>query len=126
MVTAHNCTRGTTLASHCRVAASLRDRVIGLLGRASLPAGEGLWILKCNAIHMIGMRFAIDVVFLDREQRVVRAAVNVRPLRMRACWRRASSALELPVGTIAATRTVPGDVIEFVPFRSSAQAPSDS
>lgn len=65
---------------------------------------------------MIGVRFPIDVVFLDSEQRVVKLAANVSPpFHLRACFRRASSVIELPLGVIADSRTAVGDMIEFVP-----------
>lgn len=55
------------------------DRFKGLLGRSSLPPRHGLLIPRCPAIHMIGMRFAIDCLFLDRENRIVSVERNVRP-----------------------------------------------
>lgn len=111
-----NLTRSTTLAEHCQIAASLVARVVGLIGRPSLQRGEGLWIRQCNSIHMIGVRFPIDVIFLDGEQRVVKLAPAVKPpFHLRACFRRARSVIELPVGVIADSRTEVGDMIELVP-----------
>lgn len=56
---------------------SLFKRMKGLLGRCSLNAGEGLHIKPCSSIHTIGMRFAIDAVFLDRRGCVVRVVRNI-------------------------------------------------
>ena len=56
-------------------------RIKGLIGRRGLPPGRGLLILRCNAIHTFFMRFAIDAVFYDRQDRVVKTVRNVRPWR---------------------------------------------
>ena len=68
-----------TVAPRYAVAATPWARMRGLLGRKGLPPGEGLLITPCNAIHTLGMRFAIDVRFYDRRGRLVRAVPNVRP-----------------------------------------------
>ena len=63
------------------VARSFLARLKGLIGRRGLPPGQGLLILRCNAIHTFFMRFAIDVTFYDRENRVVKTVRDVRPWR---------------------------------------------
>ena len=63
------------------VARSFLARLRGLIGRRGLPPGQGLLILRCNAIHTFFMRFAIDAVFYDSEDRVVKVVRNVRPWR---------------------------------------------
>ncbi len=63
------------------VARTLWARIRGLIGRRGLPAGEGLLILRCNAIHTFFMRFPIDATFYDREGRVVRIVRGIRPWR---------------------------------------------
>ena len=62
-----------------RVARTLFARMRGLIGTRSLPQGEGMLILRCNAIHTFFMSFAIDATFLDREGRVVKVVRNIRP-----------------------------------------------
>lgn len=89
---------GTVACERCVVAATAPARMRGLLGRDGLEDGEGLLIRPTNSVHMFFMRFAIDVVFLDREL-VVRKVIEVlRPWRMAGC-RGARAALELPAGT---------------------------
>lgn len=61
------------------VARSFGARVRGLIGRRGLAPGEGLLILKCNAIHTLFMRFSIDATFLDAQNRVVRVVRDIRP-----------------------------------------------
>ena len=64
------------------VARTFLRRAVGLIGRKSLPPGEGLLILKCNAIHTCFMRFPIDATFLDAGDNVVRTVRNIRPWRL--------------------------------------------
>ena len=75
------------------VARGLR-RLTGLVGRRSWPAGVALEIPRCRSVHTFGMRFAIDLVWLDTDRRVVRLDRGVPPWRVRSC-RRARSVLEL-------------------------------
>lgn len=65
-----------------RVARTLLDRMRGLIGRKCLPSGEGLLILRCNAIHTFFMSFPIDATFLDRNDRVVKVVRNIPPWRI--------------------------------------------
>lgn len=66
---------------HYEIADTPWARMRGLLGRNGLPSGEGLLISPCNAIHTLGMRFAIDVRFYDRQGRLVRESLGVPPGR---------------------------------------------
>jgi len=102
-----------TVARSARRADSLAARTRGLLGERMLAEGSGLWLDPCSSIHMFFMRFAIDVVFLDRDLRVTRAVAAVAPWRVAFGGRGARSALELPVGSIAASDTRAGDLLSF-------------
>ena len=112
-IVAHNRTQEEWLVIHGRAATSFLDRLRGLIGRVSLQAGEGLLIRPCSGIHTIGMRYAVDVVFLDAAGRVVKTAVSVRPNRVGPIALGAAAVLELPEGTIARTGTRVGDVIDI-------------
>jgi len=107
-------TSGKELALNLSVADTLYARMKGLLGKRSLPSGEGLWIKPCNSVHTIGMKFPIDVVFLDKENRVVGLAKTLRPNRISRFYSSASSVIELPAGTIDAADMAKGDHIEVV------------
>jgi hypothetical protein len=80
----------------------------GLLGRNSLSRGQGMLIRPTWSVHTGFMRFTIDVVFLDRELRVLKIKQQLRPWRMASRWR-AHSALELPAGECARLRLQVGD-----------------
>jgi hypothetical protein len=72
-------------------------------------------------VHTFGMRFPIDLVYLDRRKRVRKLTGEMPPWRLSACFS-AHSVLELPSGTIRTTQTQPGDRIEF----SAVSPPGDS
>jgi hypothetical protein len=120
-----NATRGTVLATQLTKAHTGATRRKGLLGRDSLLSGEGLWIAPCESVHTFFMRFAIDLVYLDRQQQVRKVKSEVGPWRMSACWS-AHSVLELPAGTIVATRTERGDSLEFAPAATPATVGAES
>jgi uncharacterized membrane protein (UPF0127 family) len=107
-----NLTRNTVLATCMEVADSASKRNKGLLGRECLSQGEGLWIRPCEAVHTFWMRFPIDLIYLDRKNRIRKLCGEVQPWRLSACLT-AHSVLELPSGTIRKTQTQPGDTLEF-------------
>ncbi len=92
---------GAVFVERLRVADTHWTRLRGLLGTAGLAPGDGLWLKPCRRIHMIGMRYPIDVVFLDDANHVVRTVAGLAPPRLSPHVAEAASALELPVGTIA-------------------------
>lgn len=116
-ITVTNLSRHTELGDSVRLAGDGANRRKGLLGREGLAAGEGLWIVPCEAVHTFWMRFPIDLIYLDRKCRVVKVRSNVRPWRLSACLR-AHSVIELAAGTIAATRTMPRDELWMEPTHS--------
>jgi uncharacterized membrane protein (UPF0127 family) len=107
-----NVTRHTLLASSVEVPDHGSSRRKGLLGRDELAQNEGIWIVPCEAVHTFGMRFPIDVVYLNRKRRVVKIRLNVLPGRISACLS-AQSVLELPSGTLATSGTTLGDLLEI-------------
>jgi uncharacterized protein len=117
-VSARNLTRGTTLASDVEHATSFWARFMGLMGRAALPAGHGLW-LPDNGIHMFFMRFPIDAVFLGKRDAegsmpIIALHANLAPWTgMVPLVRGAAGLLELPAGTIAATGSEVGDRVSL-------------
>jgi uncharacterized membrane protein (UPF0127 family) len=107
-----NVTRGSVVADRAEIANTSEKRRAGLLQRTGLEPGEGLWILPCEAVHCFFMKFTIDVVFLDRQKRVVKLAPNLKPWRMAGSFR-ARSVVELPAGRIGETGTRVGDEFEI-------------
>jgi len=111
-----NLTRGTTLATRCRVASSLRDRAVGLLRTPEVRTGEGLLIERSPSIHMFFIRYPIDVVFVDRTGRVTRTVSRLQPWRVVWWARGARDCIELRAGALEGTRTAPGDQLSIGPL----------
>jgi uncharacterized protein len=112
-----NITRNTQIATNVEIADSSKRRSRGLLGRKGLAAGEGLWIVPCEAVHTFGMQFSIDLVYLDREYRIRKIRRNVAPWRLSACLR-AHSVIELAAGSVHENDAQPGDIVEISSFDS--------
>jgi len=108
-----NRTRGILLGDKVRTARTFLSRLVGLLGTAAIADGGGLWIVPCRSVHTLGMRYPIDVAFLDARGVVVGLLEGLPPNRVGRVVRDARGALELRSGILAATGTVPGDRLEF-------------
>lgn len=121
-VSIQNKTRHNFVATQARVADGYFTRLIGLLGTGpSWPRpGKGLWIVPSSSVHSLGMLYALDLIFLDREHAVVETQENLRPFRISKVVFKAHSVLELPVGTLARTETQAGDELEITPAAISA------
>ena len=112
-VRAVNAARGRDLGGRIGVADWWWLRLRGLGGRAVLAPGEGLLLKPCRAVHMMGMRFPLDVAFLDAGNRVIARYERLAP-GARTRWHRAArAALELPAGTLQETGTTDGDLVEY-------------
>lgn len=112
-----NLSRDTTLADRALIADTGKTRRTGLLKHDRLEHGEGLWITPCEGVHTMGMKFPIDVLFLDKRRKVVKIRAAMPRWRMAAClW--AHSVLELPSGTAAATQTTCGDQLQFETYET--------
>jgi len=108
-----NKTRNAVLAEQAEIAETFFSRLKGLLGRQGLKEGEGLVITRCSSTHTFFMRFKIDVVFLDRNNKVVALAHSLAPARLAGHSLKARLAIELPAGILAKTHTQEGDGIEI-------------
>jgi uncharacterized membrane protein (UPF0127 family) len=113
-----NVTLRTLIATSVEVAGSASARSRGLLGRKGLAPGEGLWICPCEAVHTFGMKFSIDLVYLDRQYRVRKIRKNVPPWRLSACLT-AHSVVELAASSLRDGNLRVGDIVEFSPSEGS-------
>jgi len=109
-----NVTSGSVLAEAVEWAGTSEARRRGLLGRAGLAPGQGLYLVPCCWIHMFGMKFPIDAAFLDSRGRVVAMCHSLLPNRLSRPVPRSEGVLELPAATLAATGTRVGDTVQFV------------
>lgn len=121
----YNLQRKAVLADRCHFANSVLKRMVGLLNRSFLPPGEALLLDRCYGIHTFFMRFPIDVLFLDKDYRVIK---TVRALpAWRACTvKQAVYVLELPAGAIERTQTVEGDQIQLRAVAPSIVSPAQA
>ena len=113
---AFNRTRQAHLATQMSIAGTHWSRFRGLMwtDAANFPAGRGLWIVPCHGVHTFGMRFPIDVIYLNGEKIVVHIENDLKPWRMAPVRLNTDSVLELPGNTIQSTGTLLGDEIEMV------------
>lgn len=109
MTVVRNVTRGTALATQAAIARNPWTRLVGLMGRAHLPAGTGLVFPGVQGVHTHFMRFAIDLVFYDGNGAVVDVVEGLRPWRFSPYRRHAKGVIELPAGTLRASQTQRGD-----------------
>jgi len=113
-----NQTRGTTLCELLELAETRAAQNKGLLGRGGLERGCGMLFdnrsfLPVMWMHMFFMRFAIDIVFVDQSDRVIRINHSLKPWRLSSMVFGARRALELEAGAAARASTAPGDVLRF-------------
>jgi uncharacterized membrane protein (UPF0127 family) len=112
-----NQTRDTLVCREAGVADTFATRLFGLLGRDTLEPGTGLLLQPSTGAHTWGMKFDIDIVTLDEENRVVGLWENVRPWKMRGLSARTRSVLELPAGQIAKANIAVGDELSVTDAR---------
>ena len=104
-----NATKKTIVATEVKIANTFITRLIGLLNRKSISPEEALIIYGCRSIHMFFMKFSIDVIFMNKENRIVGLVENIKPFRVSPTFLKSYYAIELAVGTIEKTRSQQGD-----------------
>jgi uncharacterized membrane protein (UPF0127 family) len=109
-----NTGKNIVLADQARIADTFLTRLVGLLGRKALARGEALVLIPSNSIHSFFMRFCFDAIFLDQEKKVVGLLSGFKPFRISKIYFKACMTIELPYGTILASQTQPGDLIEII------------
>jgi uncharacterized protein len=120
-IRAFNQTRGTVLCERLESAGGVGGRGRGLLGRDGLEPGTGMLFENGRFtpfmwMHMFFMRFAIDIVFIGRGDRVIEINRELKPWRLSSVVFGARRALELPAGSASASSTELGDQITLEPI----------
>jgi uncharacterized membrane protein (UPF0127 family) len=108
-----NKTKNTVLAEDAVVAGTVFRRLKGILGRKAFIKGEALIITPCNSIHTFFMRFPIDVLFVDKHNRVIKVVSSLAPGRLTPLYFMSAFVIELPAGTAQASFTSEGDTISI-------------
>jgi uncharacterized protein len=114
VVTVRNQTQQCDLGDSIAVATSFWQRGKGLMFASGLGQGEGMIIDPCTSIHTFWMRFPIDVLYMDRNHCVIRTDESMKPWRIGPVFTGSKWVIELPAGTISATGTQAGDIIEII------------
>ena len=109
-----NRTRNRVLGSRVGLADEWWLRARGFMGRPQPGPGEGLLLSPCRAVHMHGMKYPLDVIFVDRQGRVTATYPDLMPGRRTAWHGEARYALEVPAGTVGDTETREGDLIAWL------------
>lgn len=84
-----------------QLAATFASRFIGLLNRQYLEDSEGLLLKSGGSIHTLGMRFGVDVVFLDRQMSILKIVRRLKPWRLAIAPRKTRLVLEIASGRAA-------------------------
>ena len=107
------------VAASVEIAATRKTRRRGLLGRGHLDEASALLLAPCAAVHTVGMRFAIDVVFVDRQGYAVKVVRDLRPWRI-ALATGARAVIEMPAGSLRWGQVLPGDRLYLAPVSATA------
>jgi len=108
-----NISKDILLVENAEIADTFLKRLIGLLNRKSLKKGEALILQPSNCIHSFFMRFTIDVIFLDKNGKIVGILPSFKPFHLSPIFFTAYLAIELPENTLKLTQTQPGDIIKI-------------
>ncbi|MFH0876829.1 MAG: DUF192 domain-containing protein [Candidatus Omnitrophota bacterium] len=108
-----NATTGQVLFQRARIAQDFKSRSVGLLNRSSLDEDEALLIKPCNAIHTFFMKFPIDIAFLDKNGKVVKARANLGKNRLCSAMLHGYMVLEMSAGSLAKIELNQGNVLKI-------------
>ena len=87
--------KGEVVCEHAQLADSMRTRILGLMFTNDLDSREGLVLRPCNSIHTFFMNYSIDVIFLDKNFKVIKIIYDMQPWRMSGMYFRANQVLEM-------------------------------
>lgn len=108
-----NETKNTALAEDVFIANTPFKRIKGLLGKKVFPCGQAIILEPCNCVHTFFMHFSIDVLFVDKNYRVIKALPSLHPNKISRIYWHAHKVIELPAGVIIATGTSESDLVKI-------------
>ena len=109
-----NKTKNSILAEDVSMANTLFSRIKGLLGRENLLPKQGIILEPCNSIHTFFMRFTIDVIFVDKNNKIIKTLSRFAPNRISPIYWHSQKVIELPAGTLDASQTQILDQLELL------------
>jgi uncharacterized protein len=108
-----NLSNGNVLAEDMKTAYHFLKRLKGLMFSKHLPIGNALHIQPCQSIHTFFMKYDIDVIYLDKEMKVIKITHAMKPGKVGNVVKSARSVVELPAGVIQKTDTQVGHVLQI-------------
>lgn len=109
-----NIKNNVVLADKAKVANTFLTRLVGLLNRSSLDKGEALILDPSYAIHTLFMRFTIDAMFLDKNNKVIGLIHAIQPFRFSPAFYKSVLTIEFPENTLRISDTQLGDIIKII------------
>ncbi|QUH27003.1 DUF192 domain-containing protein [Serpentinicella alkaliphila] len=107
-----NSRNGEILASKVVLADTFWLRLKGLIGRDNIEDEEALILYPCSEIHCYGMKFNIDIIFLDKDKKVISCIDNIIP-GSRARVKDAKYAIEFKAGLVKKKQVKKEDILVF-------------
>lgn len=104
-----NTSKQIVLAENAQLAKNFQQRLRGWINRSGVGSGEALILMPCQAIHTCFLKFPLDALFVAANGQVLLTIASLAPFRFSPFVRSAKMVVELPVGRIKQTNTVPGD-----------------
>ena len=111
-----NQTKNTVLAEDVFIANTIFTRAKGLLGRKVFLSSQAIILNPCNSVHTCFMRFAIDILFVDNDYKVVKALPKLGPNRITRIYWHSSRVIELPAGRLNLTNTQTKDQLRLLDY----------
>ena len=109
-----NQNKNVTLAEDVIIAKTLFSRVKGLLGRKVFLPGQAIILDPCNSVHTFLMHFPIDILFIDKDYKVIQALPYLKPNRISPVYWHSSKVIELPAGRLDFTNTQIKDQLQLL------------
>ncbi len=108
-----NQTKNTVLSEDVIIADNPFKRMRGLLGKKALCTGQSIILEPCNSVHTLFMRFVIDIIFVDKNYKVIKIIPQLTPNKITPLYWQSSRVVELPAGILALTNTQSGDQLRL-------------
>ena len=109
-----NQTKNTILAEDVVLAKTPFRRIKGLLGRKVFLPGQALILEPCNSVHTFFMRFPIDILFVDKNYKIIKVLLKLNPNKISRIYWHSSRVIELPVGRLNLTDTQVQDQLQLI------------
>lgn len=113
IITIRNKETNALIADNIGLANTMITRFVGLMNKKKLEDNEGILLTPCSSIHMMFMKFPLDIVFLDKKNKVIKIIENIKPWKISPVVFMAQSVLELPSGTVSKIGLKINDILDF-------------